>query len=204
MTVRWRAGNWSFNMGILTLIFAAILLFIVLLNNAVAAPIRTMAMLPTVMPAQSPSNSSTLDHEQLMRHAIREARLSRNYPMGAVIVDSLTGKILAGAANDAHLDPTLHAEIVAIQKVARKQNVYWKDLVLYSTVEPCPMCLSAIIWAGIPRVYFGSSMLFLQQQGFPQIDIRAADIAARATFSTIEIHGGLLQKECNALLIGYK
>ena len=157
----------------------------------------------SVYNAEAHPIQQNIDHERFMRQAIREARLSKNLPIGAVIVVASTGNVLAAESNGAHLDPTLHAEIAAIQKAARRKNISWKDLILYSTAEPCPMCQSAILWAGIPRVYYGSSMLFLQQQGLPQIDIRAADVVTKASFRNIEIHGGILEKECNALLLGY-
>ncbi len=161
------------------------------------------AMWTSLYNAEAYPMQQNIDHERFMRQAIREARLSKNLPIGAVIVVASTGNILAAEANGAHLDPTLHAEIAAIQKAARSKNVSWKDLILYSTAEPCPMCQSAILWAGIPRVYYGSSMLFLKQQGLPQIDIRAVDVVSKTSFRNIEIHGGLLEKECNALLLGY-
>ena len=168
----------------------ALLAAFVRLNIAVAEPTRST--IPTLHTVSAPPSSSEFDHERYMRHAIREARLSKNDPIGAVIVDALTGKIIAGGANDSHLDPTLHAEIVAIQRAARRKNVYWRDLILYSTAEPCPMCQSAIIWAGIPRVYYGSSILFLEQQGLPQIDIRAAYVVAKTKFQSVEMYGGIL------------
>ena len=75
-------------------------------------------------------------------------------PFGAVIVDK-SGNIIANGNNKVlkNNDPTAHAEIVAIREACRKLNTY--DLSEYISCEPCPMCLSAIIWANIKEVYYG-------------------------------------------------
>ncbi len=78
-------------------------------------------------------------------------------PFGVVIVDK-KGNIIANGNNKVlkDKDPTAHAEIVAIREACKTLNT--KDLsgcILYTSCEPCPMCLSAIIWANIKEVYFG-------------------------------------------------
>ena len=78
-------------------------------------------------------------------------------PFGAVIVDS-NNNIIANGNNQVlkNNDPTAHAEVVAIRNACKKLNTY--DLsrcTLYTSCEPCPMCLSAIIWANIKTVYYG-------------------------------------------------
>ena len=78
-------------------------------------------------------------------------------PFGAVIVKG--GEVIAVAHNEvlATNDPTAHAEIVAIRKATAKLGRFdISDCTLYSTCEPCPMCLSAIHWAGIKKLYFGA------------------------------------------------
>ena len=77
-------------------------------------------------------------------------------PFGAVIVDK-EGNIISNGNNQVikENDPTAHAEIVAIREACQKLNTY--DLsryILYTSCEPCPMCLSAIIWANIKEVYY--------------------------------------------------
>ena len=78
-------------------------------------------------------------------------------PFGAVIVRH--GEVIAVAHNEVlgtH-DPTAHAEIVAIRRAAATLGRFdLSDCELYSTCEPCPMCLSAIHWAGIRTLYFGA------------------------------------------------
>ena len=78
-------------------------------------------------------------------------------PFGAVIVDK-EGKIIANGNNQVikEKDPTRHAEMVAIREACKKLDRYdLSDCTLYTSCEPCPMCLSAIIWANIKTVYYG-------------------------------------------------
>ena len=77
-------------------------------------------------------------------------------PFGAVIIDK-EGNIIANGNNKVlkNNDPTAHAEIVAIREACKKLNTYdLSEYVLYTSCEPCPMCLSAIIWANIKQVYY--------------------------------------------------
>ncbi len=82
---------------------------------------------------------------------------SNGGPFGAVIVDN-EGNVISKGNNQVLVDkdPTAHAEIVAIRNACKVLNNY--DLTgctIYSSCEPCPMCLSAIIWANIKKVYYG-------------------------------------------------
>ncbi|MCL2036096.1 MAG: nucleoside deaminase [Oscillospiraceae bacterium] len=88
-------------------------------------------------------------------------------PFGAVIVQN--GEIIACAHNQVLLtnDPTMHAEVAAIRKATDKLGRYsLRDCEIYSTCMPCPMCLSAIIWAKIPKLYYGSSAEDAADAGF--------------------------------------
>ena len=78
-------------------------------------------------------------------------------PFGAVILDK-DGNIIANGNNKVLKtnDPTAHAEVVAIREACKKLNTYdLSDCTLYTSCEPCPMCLSAIIWSNIKDVYYG-------------------------------------------------
>lgn len=80
-------------------------------------------------------------------------------PFGAVIIDK-KGNIVSEANNMvlAQNDPTAHAEIVTIRKACKKLGTYdLSEYILYTSCEPCPMCLSAIIWANIKQVYYGAT-----------------------------------------------
>lgn len=79
-------------------------------------------------------------------------------PFGAVIVRD--GKIVAEGFNQvtAKNDPTAHAEVVAIRQACAKLGTFeLKDCELYTSCEPCPMCLGAIYWARLSRIYFANT-----------------------------------------------
>ena len=79
-------------------------------------------------------------------------------PFGAVIVKD--GEIIAGSANSVTLDndPTAHAEVNAIRQACRKLGTFdLSGCVIYTSCEPCPMCLGAIYWARIKRIYYGNT-----------------------------------------------
>ena len=108
---------------------------------------------------------------QFMQAAVEEAfrgmKANEGGPFGAVIVHD--GEIIARAHNEvlSSGDPTAHAEIQAIRKASRKLGSF--DLSaceIYSTCEPCPMCLGAVYWARIPRLYYGCSRADAEAVGF--------------------------------------
>lgn len=77
-------------------------------------------------------------------------------PFGAVIIDK-QGNVIAKGNNQVlkSNDPTAHAEVVAIRNACKKLNTYdLSDYILYTSCEPCPMCLSAIIWSNIKEIYY--------------------------------------------------
>lgn len=88
-------------------------------------------------------------------------------PFGAVIVKD--GTVLAEAANCVvkNADPTAHAEILAIKKAAAKIGSHnLEGCTLYTSCEPCPMCLGAIYWARIEKVVYSSTRMDAAQSGF--------------------------------------
>ena len=94
-------------------------------------------------------------------------------PFGAIIVDKY-GKIISRANNMVlkNNDPTAHAEIVAIRKACNKLKTYdLEGCILYTSCEPCPMCLSAIIWANIKEIYYGANREDAARIGFRDNDI---------------------------------
>ena len=89
-------------------------------------------------------------------------------PFGAVIVDK-QGNIVSNGNNKvlSEKDPTAHAEITAIREACKILNTYdLSDYILYTSCEPCPMCLSAIIWANIKEVYYGCTKEDAAKVGF--------------------------------------
>ena len=89
-------------------------------------------------------------------------------PFGAVIID-LDGNVISTGNNKvfANNDPTAHAEIVAIRRACEKLKKYdLSDYILYTSCEPCPMCLSAAIWANIKKIYYGCTKEDANSIGF--------------------------------------
>jgi tRNA(Arg) A34 adenosine deaminase TadA len=141
-----------------------------------------------------------MNDKDYMRRAIEQALKVPEFPFGAVIVNRKTGEIVAEGFNQSSLNPTFHGEMVAINRCAEAHSsIDWSSLDLYTTAEPCPMCQSAIEWAGIAAVYYGTSMPYLQQLGWRQIDLRASEVSVKASFRNTRILGGVLELECNAL-----
>lgn len=105
---------------------------------------------------------NTMTHEALMREAIRlsieNVELGMGGPFAALVAHN--GEIIATGTNQVTSlnDPTAHAEITAIRNACRTLQTY--DLHgydLYTTCEPCPMCLGAIYWARLERIYFANT-----------------------------------------------
>ena len=108
----------------------------------------------------------------IMKLGIEEARRTMNEnkggPFGAVITDS-NGKVISVASNRVleDCDATAHAEVMAIRKAGKVLGTYdLSGCTLYATGYPCPMCLSAIIWANIKRVYYGTNLKDAEDIGF--------------------------------------
>jgi len=90
-------------------------------------------------------------------------------PFGAVIVKNDTQEIIGKGHNMVTLlkDPTMHAEIVAIRDACHTLEDFKLDnCTLYTSCEPCPMCLSAAYWARIPTIYYGNTKLDAKNIGF--------------------------------------
>ena len=136
---------------------------------------------------------------QFMRAAIEEARKAREsgeVPVGAIVIQS--GEIIGRGFNRTiqDCDPSAHAEVVAIRRAAAQQkNHRLKGATMYVTLEPCAMCVGAMIQARIQRTVFGA------------YDDRAGAAGSVMDLSQvkelnhrIEINGGLLDEKCSAVL----
>jgi len=108
--------------------------------------------------------------DEFMRRAIRlslDNVKKGGGPFGAVIVKD--GKVISAGTNNvtAKNDPTAHAEVDAIRKAAKNlKNFDLSGCELYTSCEPCPMCLSAIYWARISRIYYGNTKKDAAKIGF--------------------------------------
>lgn len=138
--------------------------------------------------------------DRMMRRAIEVAMRNPKYPFGAVLVDRESGKVVAEGVNNSNESPMLHGEIAAIQHFAGKASALeWSRVCLYTTAEPCCMCQGAVVWTGISRVVFGTSIDTLISLGWRQIPISAAEVASRTPGNHCEILGGVLERECDDL-----
>ncbi|MFZ2313243.1 MAG: nucleoside deaminase [Methylobacter sp.] len=96
--------------------------------------------------------------QQAIDLALENASSGQGGPYGALIVKD--NKLIASSGNmvTSTLDPTAHAEVMAIRQACKKQNDFQlHDCILYTSCEPCPMCLGAIYWARLKKVYFACS-----------------------------------------------
>ena len=145
-----------------------------------------------------------LSEKSWMKLAIRSARegikRSEGGPFGAVIV---RGNQRIAVAHNTVLkdhDATCHAEVNVIRLASRKLKRFdLSDCVIYSTNEPCPMCFSAIHWARIARVIFGTSIADVQKRGFHELSIPSRKMK-REGKSRVSLKAGFMKKECLALL----
>lgn len=147
-------------------------------------------------------NAQHLDDQRFMALALQEARQAGELgevPIGAVLV--WEGQVVGRGSNRREIDqdPTAHAEMLAIRQAARNQGS-WRllDTTLYVTLEPCTMCMGAIILARIPRLVFACR------------DPRAGAVGSIYDFSQderfnhrVEVTEGILEQECSQLLSGF-
>lgn len=141
-------------------------------------------------------------HESAMRAAIAMAGQNAAYPFGAVITNASSGTILAKGVNQTFQNPVLHGEMVCINNyVSQQGNKNWGECILYTTGEPCPMCMSALIWTGIGGVVYGSSMQSIKNSGIDIFIFSAQDINKGNNSSQTQVLGGVLETECNALFM---
>ena len=146
---------------------------------------------------------ATVEQDQFfMQAALDEAAVAEGLtevPIGAVVV--LDGQIIGRGHNlrETSNDPTTHAEIIAIQQAAKKLNS-WRllDCTLYVTLEPCVMCMGAIILARIPYLVFGCRD--------PKVGAVGSiyNFAADERFNhQVQVREGVLQQECSTQLSNF-
>ena len=139
------------------------------------------------------------EDEKWMKIAISEANLAINegeIPVGAVLIQD--GKLIAKAHNQPILnhDPTAHAEVEVLRKAGKKlKNYRLVRSTLYVTLEPCAMCLGAIMHARVERIVFGASD--------PKTGVcgSKADLTSEAFFThKVKVDGGVLEEENKEIL----
>jgi tRNA(Arg) A34 adenosine deaminase TadA len=110
---------------------------------------------------------SDLFMREAIRLSIQKMRAGRGGPFGAVVVKD--GRIIGRGWNrvTSANDPTAHAEIVAIRQACKQLKTFQlRDCDLYTSCEPCPMCLSAIYWARLRSVFYGNTRQDAAKIGF--------------------------------------
>ena len=111
-----------------------------------------------------------MDKNELMKQAIKrsiESVAKGGGPFGAIIAKD--GEVIAEASNSVTLtnDPTAHAEINAIRQATQKLGTFdLSGCEIYSSCEPCPMCLGAIHWARLDKLYFAGTKTDAMEAGF--------------------------------------
>jgi tRNA(adenine34) deaminase len=151
-----------------------------------------------VLLADRAAAAASAEDEQFMRLALEEARQG-DYPFGAVIVRDR--EVVARGRNlgKTNGDPTAHGEMVAIRHcLADHGAAAIAGSTLYTSGEPCAMCMGAIIWCHVGRLVFAASVQQLATR-IDQIMIPSADVAAKAPFAPITITGGVLADEAMKL-----
>ncbi|MEX0661804.1 MAG: nucleoside deaminase [Balneolaceae bacterium] len=135
---------------------------------------------------------------QIMRAAIEVAEANQT-PFGAAL--AMGDEIFVTAANQTQElnDPTAHAEVMAIRNLGKMiGKTDLSGFTLYTTCEPCPMCMSAAIWAKIDTLFFGCDVPTVATY-MDQIHIQTETINQHS-FHSINIKGMILSSECKALL----
>jgi tRNA(adenine34) deaminase len=141
------------------------------------------------------------DHEAFMRLALEEARRAETHgevPIGAIL--AAAGKVVAAGFNQpiGTGDPTAHAEIVALRSgAAALSNYRLTGSTLYVTLEPCLMCVGAIVHARVTTLVYGAADL---KGGAVHSILRVDELGLNHSFDVID---GVLAEECGTLLVDF-
>lgn len=164
------------------------LLFIGVIASTFLLSINTFAMGKT-------------SYENYMQQLIALAKKKNpRYPFAAMIVDNQTGKILCEGVFEPKINPTYHGEMVAINNCLKKYPHFdGSKTTLITDAEPCAMCTGAIVWVGIPRIVYGTSVPFFVEHHWTQINVRAEYIIQHSPFYKGMVMGGVLHLKTDKL-----
>jgi tRNA(adenine34) deaminase len=146
---------------------------------------------------------SEIDKERmaaLVAYTARSLRASFPRPFGASVVHTKTGRVLLRALNRVaqECDPSAHAEVRAIRLATKRlKKISLSGYTLYTTCEPCPMCMSTALWARLDRVVYGATIEDANRH-CNQIQIPAIEVAARSDMKCA-VDGPIMRDECYAL-----
>jgi tRNA(Arg) A34 adenosine deaminase TadA len=137
---------------------------------------------------------------ELVAFTARTMGTPRPVPFGALIVNTRTGERLMRATNNVlgESDPSSHAELRCVRLACRKlKRPGLAGHTMYSTCEPCPMCMSNALWAGLDRVVFGATIADANRF-CNQIHIAAKEVARNSDMKC-QVEGPVLRELCNTL-----
>jgi tRNA(Arg) A34 adenosine deaminase TadA len=146
---------------------------------------------------------STFDREQmvsLVRFTQRTLLTETPVPFGATVIHTQSRKMLVRAVNQSSQkqDPTCHAEVNAIRIACKRiKNHLLRGYTLYTTCEPCPMCMAAILWAGLDRVVYGATIEHAARH-CNQIYVPASELASKSDMRC-EVVGPVEAELCYSL-----
>ena len=143
------------------------------------------------------------DHmRKIIEFTARTLKTARPVPFGALIVNTRTGKRLMRATNAVlrENDPTAHAETRTVRLASKKlKRPSLAGFTMYSTCEPCPMCMANALWARLDRIVFGATIADANRHCL-QIHIPASEVAQRADMRCV-VEGPVLRDLCYTLFI---
>ena len=149
------------------------------------------------------SKQRNLDEQRMAEIVAFTARTLESaspVPFGALIVNTKTGEMLMRAVNAvrAENDPSSHAEVRTVRKATRKlKTPSLKGYTMYTTCEPCPMCMANALWAGLDRVVFGATIKDASKH-CKQIYVPAREVLRRSDMTCV-VDGPILRAECYGL-----
>ena len=136
----------------------------------------------------------------MLRFTARSFATPRPVPFGAAVVHSKSGELLYRARNAVMMenDPSSHAELRTVRLACKKLGKpSLAGYTMYSTCEPCPMCMSNALWAGLDRVVYGATIEDANRH-CNQIHIPAEEVARRSDMECV-VEGELLRELCYGL-----
>ncbi len=153
--------------------------------------------------AAQPSRSPVRDEQHMadiIAFTARTLTTASPVPFGALLVETATDQPFLRAVNAVRKenDPSSHAELRAVRKATKKLGTpSLKGYTLYTTCEPCPMCMANALWAGLDRVVFGATIADANQH-CKQIHISAREVNRRSDMP-LQLTGPILRKQAYAL-----
>jgi tRNA(Arg) A34 adenosine deaminase TadA len=157
----------------------------------------------TATPDVDPTHAENDDEKhmrELYRFTARTLETKHPVPFGALIVSTRSGKLLMRATNAVRRenDPSSHAEVRTVRLACKKlRRTSLAGFTMYSTCEPCPMCMANALWARLDRVVFGATIADANRHCL-QIHIAAREVAQRADMPC-SVEGPVLRDLCNTL-----